>query len=243
MTIPSGNELTLIGVVHRDPRGGKRVMGLLEKLQCDFLSLEVSKYALDWRVKNGLALAGRVAGFIKELNGNGKMSDDLLLHGEILGVLNTITVPFEVMVAAKYAYENNAGYFLMDDSGFSKKLLEVVKKEMVTKRNIVNLLQRPDFDYGESIEKIYDECGRILNEEPLTRRQLGISEENLDINEKRDAKIEEKLKGKMKDLPGHWAHICGFTHILKAEGFNNMAARFPNAKRILAIHYPGRRRP
>lgn len=235
------NDLTLIGVVHRDPRGCKRVMSLLEKIQCDFLSLEVSEYALKWRVAKGLQLAGKVAGILSEISGNGKGIDRLLEHGEVQGVLNTLTIPFEVKVAAQYSYKNDSQYFLMDDSDFSKELLSVIEREMITPENIITLLKRPNFDYAESIERLYDECGRILENEPLERHKLGLCEDNLTINEIRDERIEKKLRKKMKDLPGRWVHICGFTHILRTDGFMNMAARFPKAKRILAIHYPGRR--
>ena len=236
MTRPPKSSLTLIGVVHRDPLGEQRVMSLLEKLQCDAISLEVSRFALQWRLKNSLPLAGRVDRIAQKLSGNGQAVE----HGEIQGILHMLTIPFEVRVAHAFAQQTGAPYFLLDDSDLSRKLLSLVEQDMITEANIAAILTRPDFDFSQSIEQLYEQCSRILNDEPLPRLKLGLSDEQLQTNERRDERIQRQLEKLMADIPGHWVHICGFTHILRAEGFRNMASRFPRAQRILAISYPGR---
>ena len=241
--LPDRNRLTLIGVVHRDPRGEQRVMSLLEQLHCDFISLEVSPYALDWRIRNGLLWAGRLAGMVRNSNDEKRRRNghDLLNHGEIQGILQMLTIPFEVRVSQRYSSLTGARYFLLDDSNVSKRLLSLVENELLTRTNIANLCRKPDFDYPESIESYYDECSRVLATEPVPRHRLTLTDENIEINQQRDEWIEKKLRRLMADMPGHWAHICGFTHIVRTDGFMNMAARFPEAHRILAIQHSGRK--
>ena len=116
----------------------------------------------------------------------------------------------------------------------------MVENELLTEENIASLLQKPDYNYSESIESFYDECSRFLTTEPIPRYRLTLSDENIEINERRDARIEKRLRRLMADMPGYWAHVCGFTHIVRTDGFMNIAARFPDAHRILAIQYLGR---
>lgn len=235
MEIPKGSHLTLIGVVHRDPMGEGRVLPLLDQITCDFLSLEVSEYALSWRLKNGTRLLGKLAGIVRGIEKqNGNVGDSLLSHGQIRGLMETLTIPFEVRAAMRYQQMSGANYHLLDDSKVSRSLLEPIESEMITDQNIARLCLSEDFHYQESIERLYREGQRLLSEEPVPAYRFGLSDENLEINMARDKKMARRLRDLMGDLPGHWVHVCGFTHLIRSEGFKNMAAWFPKAKRILA---------
>lgn len=238
MTSPSSNNLSLVGVVHRDPFGEQRVWGLLNTLQCDAISLEVSEYALRWRIEKGLLLAGRMAGILRKLGTNGPT----LEHGEIQGILHMLTIPFEVRVAARYASLTGAPYYLLDDSAISRKLLSVIEPEMITESNLASLVKKPDFEYAESIDRLVAECRRFLASEPLPRHRLGLSDKQISSHEKRDQGMAESLRRLMSDMPGKWVHICGFTHLLRSQGFENMAAHFPKAQRIFASNLPVKKR-
>jgi hypothetical protein len=243
MKMPKGSRLTLVGVVHRDPRGEQRVGSIIEQIACDAVALEVSEYAHKWRLENGLRLAGRVAQIVRDIAlKTDRAEDELLNHGEVQGVLETLLIPFEVRAAVRYQMTTGNPFYLLDDSSVSERLLSVIEKEMVSETNITGLVARSDFDYQESIDRLYEECSRFLECEPVPRHKTRLSDETIALNEQRDELIANRLFQLMSDVPGHWAYVCGFAHMIRSDGFENIAARFPEAKRVLAINDPVRRK-
>ena len=243
MTIPPGCSLTLIGVMHRDPRGVQRLVPLLEQLDVDGISLEVSEYALEYRLREGMRLSGKLSKIVADIaKKTGTDYEQLMNHGEIRGILETLTVPFEVRAAMEFGNEYAVPYHLLDNSDLSRELLATIEPELINPLNITYLLAKQDFDYQNNLDLLYEEGSRILRNEPVHRHELRLSDETIESHEQRDELIASRLERLMDDTPGNWVHICGFTHMVRCEGFRNIYSRFPGSKRILAMDDPDRKR-
>ena len=100
----AGPELTLVGVVHRDPRGRALLAQVLDRLRPDLITLQLSPYALRFR-------RGRAAAVLAELDRNlvraaadlGLSAAAAAAHGAVRCLRAQLAVPFEFLAAREYA--------------------------------------------------------------------------------------------------------------------------------------------
>jgi len=200
----------MIGVVHRDPQGERRLRAALESRRPELVTLEVSPYAVDFRRTRGAALLQRLA----ELTPPGKSG-----HGEIQAIRETLSLPFEYRAAVAYAAGDGARVELADDSEVSRELLAEIEDELLTPENISALVRRNDIPLTRTVASFYRRARRLLAAEPAPPALLGFSAERLALLQVRDERMERVVRRVLADRrPRCWVHVGGVFHLLRIRG-------------------------
>lgn len=134
----------LVGTVHRDPHGFRKLRRLLEELEPDLLLLELSPLGKCYRQRHGRRL---FATFHRNLRraaeSCGIPFPRARLHPQILAVGRQLGLPFEYRAAARHVRRADLPpVVLVDDSRFSSHCIRSWSN-LVSKTNLVQLLQLP----------------------------------------------------------------------------------------------------
>jgi hypothetical protein len=128
--------LFLIGVVHRDPRGYGKLLGLLEGLEPEAITVELSPFGLLWREREGRRLLEKLNAMLKGF------PPDAGDHPEVILLRLTLDLPFEYLASWDYARGKGLSVHLVDVNWISRRELPLVEKEALTERNLKELLAR-----------------------------------------------------------------------------------------------------
>lgn len=171
------NSLILLGTVHRDPAGKKRLLNLLDEIKPSVISLEVSPASIELRKKWG-------RGWNKIFNENldsvgrslGRSPRDLLKSSAIRGVFEYIRLPFEYRGALDYAMANSLPLFLLDDSQLAASYLCRVEKEILSEDNMTLLArEKTDGSLAEEVNALYKRADRLVfprDSEPVSNESF-----------------------------------------------------------------------
>lgn len=132
-TVTLLSSTVLVGVVHMDPQGPKMLGEFLEDLVPQWITVEVSEYALAFRRERGTELLEQLDEF---RGGDGK------LPGGLSGVAAQLQVPFEVAVAE----QRGCPVHLVGDSEFSRHYLELFETEIMDHDNLSRLSRLDPMD-------------------------------------------------------------------------------------------------
>ena len=143
--VEPGLSIHLVGVVHLDPHGPKRLARLLDDLAPETVTVEVSPYAVAFRQEEGPKLLERLEPFRRS---------DGSLPGRLPGVEAQLRVPFEAQVASEAHRAHGAGeVHLIGDSELSRGYLELFCDETMTQENLQRLSMLPDMVLGEEVAR------------------------------------------------------------------------------------------
>jgi len=106
----------LIGVVHRDPDGYRRLLSLLRREEPERVTVELSPHSVRWRRGPGRALARALRAVAA-----GENAAEAPRVRELLAVLR---LPFEYRAARAYCRESGARLALLDLSRYARPKLE-----------------------------------------------------------------------------------------------------------------------
>ena len=206
--------LTLVGIVHRRPGTAEALQALLQALHPDELTLEMSPYAVHWRLGTVPRLLRRLERILARLSVYECTAlSDLENHPEVRGIRALLAFPEEFRAAARYAASEGIPLHLADLSPISGRKLLRVEKELVTFRNLQVLTALPEPPgAGEG----YGTARRLMAGDPLLvqaflARRRGREEIGL-----RDRWMERAIRRRLGQRPGiHLVHIGGWVHLLK----------------------------
>lgn len=131
-------ELILMGVVHRDPRGKRRLERMLHWLKPDAVSVELSPLGLMWREGEGRRVRRRLDRLTLNLPPEKRGHHQIRLLRAALGV------PFEYEAARSYALERGIPLHLVDINWTSRNHLLLFEREILTPSNLKRLTSRED---------------------------------------------------------------------------------------------------
>ncbi len=135
---------TLIGTVHRDPRGRQKLLRLLEELRPGALTLEMSRTALNYRQIHGGHLSRRLERILQRLAGElDRPAEQLAAHPAIADIRKLLAPPFEYQAAAAYAEQFAVPLELIDSAEISAVKLKRVEVELITYANLKVLVGLP----------------------------------------------------------------------------------------------------
>ncbi|NLH47534.1 MAG: hypothetical protein GX444_02910 [Myxococcales bacterium] len=209
---------TMIGVVHRDPAGETRLLAALRQARPDWITLEVSPYAVEYRRRQGPELLAQLAE---------RTPPNQAEHGEIRAIREMLQIPFEVRAAELYRAECGAEVLLVDDSEVSRELLADVAAELLTAENLRALVRRPDIPLSRTVDSFYRRARRLLADEPVPPALLGFSGERLALLQVRDEKMEQVIRPLLEARrERRWVHVGGVFHLLRVRGLRLLWERF-----------------
>jgi hypothetical protein len=132
-----GSNLVLIGTVHGDPRGYARVLSLLEWLQPDLVTVEISRFSL--RYRRAWEASWRRQ-FQKTL---ATLPREAAKHPAIRRVAAQIALPYEYRAARDYSRSCGIKCLPLDLGGMSRRHLPRYGRELLSAANLRALAGEP----------------------------------------------------------------------------------------------------
>jgi hypothetical protein len=208
---PSSTSLVMVGTVHRDPKGFGKLLRILEREAPNFITVEISPYALEFRRKQASHFRAILRENLKKIQQeDGEWSyRRLLSYGEIRGIFLLLKVPFEWRAAKGFADKCRIGIRAIDLSAFSEEKLARIS-ELIHPDNLRALLRSPQPPSENQVGRQYKRARSLWGSTAAT----GSFSEEVQEREKQMAGEIRGLMaegGKRKIL-----HIGGWEHLLPA---------------------------
>ncbi len=138
------DRLLLLGSIHSDPQGFRRTSDFLNCRMPDLILVELSEYALAYRIEQGPYLRKL---FLERLKGVSRSLGleyrAALKNWRIAAILRQISLPYEYRASVAFSRKTGAPVVPVDYSDFSCEWVETWQ-EMISAENILHLLQLHD---------------------------------------------------------------------------------------------------
>ncbi len=202
----------MVGTVHRDPGGRRRLLGLLRREQPSVVSVEISPYARFFRTWKAAALRATLRENLRGIQRETGISwRDLLSHGAIQGIFLLLKEPYEWQAARAYAEETGSRVQDIDLSEFSEERLSHLS-ETVSGENLRTLLSLSFPALPEQVKGHYDRARFLFSHPPSVRVKSREMEE-------RESVMAEKIRFLVFQAEGDKVvHIGGWEHLLEFSG-------------------------
>lgn len=208
--------LTLIGTVHRDPAGESRLAALLDELRPDFITLEMSPAARDYRQRQGQMLLQRLDFILDRLAGETDTPRaTLAAHPAIEGIRTLLALPYEYRAAHAYATSANIPLELIDLSEVSLHKLRRIENSLITYRNLKTLVTLPVAP-DEPRNEGYATARALLDRPSASLCSSFLAGcRGLEGVGPRDRHLGEELRNRLASgRARHLVHIGGWVHLI-----------------------------
>jgi hypothetical protein len=148
-----------------------------------------------------------------------------------------ITYPFEYRAVKEYVLKHKIPFYCIDSSRISRQKLMMVKREVLTKKNLQTLLKLPSEGLKEKVALAYKRAAALWDETRYTAAPYaGISLQEID---EREEYMSKRLKNLVKKFSNKKiVHISGWEHIaagIKRPNLSVLLQEF-SPRRILLTH-------
>ena len=204
----------LIGTVHHDPRGYKKLYALLTALKPDLITLELSPYGRGFRTKNQTKLSRKLLSLYQKaraVNAHHTVSDDSgQLPSPIQSLVCTLNYPFEFLAARDYAHACRVPFYCIDLSPVSRQKMLILKQETFSIINISALLILPDKNLQESVDLCYKKAQNIWQADNCIKK-AAVTQHSAVVE--REKHMSRRIRNLVRRQPDKkLAHIGGWEH-------------------------------
>jgi len=217
--------LILLGTIHRDPAGADKLGRALDEHQPGIVTVEVSRYGVEFRERRAADLLVRLFRDVAELAVQlDRRFEELKQHPAIVFLRTAIEMPFEWQTSARWAAEHGAACIAIDDDDVSRRNLELLEREALAMDNLRRLVT--DDDAATAVGE------RVIEQELLARRYLRVPdlfhlhfrrEEKAEL-EARDRAMADRIRTLRAENPDvTLAHVCGWEHLVVTPGIATLA--------------------
>ena len=212
----------MVGTVHGDPNGYSKLKHFLKMENPDYLTVEISPYARDFRKEQGAILRSVLRSNLRTLSiRKRKPLQEIMVHPAILGLFILLKEPYEWRAAWDYARENQKSVEDIDLSAYSREKLAHLA-EMTSLENLMSLSELPFENFSEQVEAHYGRARILFAHPPTTRVPVPeIIFREISMAEKIGHRV---LHGKGMKV----VHIGGWEHIVDFPGDNSLWGRLKN---------------
>jgi hypothetical protein len=198
----SKTNLILIGTVHGDPGGYCRAWRLLQHLQPELVTVEISHFSVRYRQKRQAHWRRLFTQALREL------PPGAARHLAIRRVEAQIVLPFEYLVARDFCGQRGLGLELLDIGGLARRHLPRYSRELLSPQNLQALLETPDGSFTDSVAREFHRA----------RRQSGrpawrFSGPDLEQMQRREKWLALRLR-KLAAGGRRLAHLGGWEHLV-----------------------------
>lgn len=138
------DRLLLLGTIHSDPQGFRQTTDFLNSRRPDLILVELSKYALAYRIEQGPYLRKLFLERLRDVSRSlGIEYRAALKNWRIAAILRQISLPYEYRASAAFSRKTGAPVVPVDYSDFSREWVETWQ-EMISAENLLHLLQLHD---------------------------------------------------------------------------------------------------
>jgi len=210
--------LTLIGTVHRDTQGLQRLSALLERLQPDLLTLEMSSYALQYRQARGPSQLLRLERILERLaTETGRSLQELQCCQAVADIRNLLALPYEYRATRDYAARCDCRLALIDMTEVSTLKLKRVESGLITYRNLKILTGLPEAAAAQRQES-YATAQALLSNTPVAAVRSAFLQHRRGLEGigPRDQLMAEQIRRLLQaDTCRHLVHVGGWVHLLE----------------------------
>ncbi len=199
--------LILVGVVHRDPEGGKYLSELLQEIRPQAVGVELSPLGLRWRE----AKSGKLLGKLEELLDG--FPAPARAHPEIRLIAEALRLPFEYLACADHTSSRGIPLHLTDLNWISREELPRYEEEILRRENLAALLSRGSICLEKRVLAAYARACRCLNS-GCSLQEVGIRAPWL---QKRGLLREVFLACRISNLANRYdifLHVGGWVHLV-----------------------------
>ncbi len=164
------HSLILIGTVHGDPLGYARAGKLLEHLQPDIVTVEISPFSLRYRLKHGPGWQRQLARALAQLPATAAR------HLAIQRLVAQVALPFEVRAARDYHRSTGVPWRPLDLGGLARRHLPRYGPELLSPANLQALLATPDGSLEEFVAAEFNRARLALIRSPRRLLTSGSTE-------------------------------------------------------------------
>lgn len=133
---PLFDNLTLLGTVHRDPRGMARLSEFYRFFGPDCILLEFSRHGLEFRLENQARLHKDLIDNLRQISRQSCISlKALMKHPEVAAIRRQISLPFEFRASRQYSLAAGIPFCLIDRSDFSHRWISFWP-ELISVKNL-----------------------------------------------------------------------------------------------------------
>lgn len=158
--------LILIGTVHRDPEGFERALRLLERLQPEVVTVEISAFSVRYRADHREAWRRLFEEALAELPEGARR------HPALCRVAAQIETPFEWRAAQVYGQSCGAAWRPIDLSAPARRHLPLYARELLDPTNLRGLTATSEASLEEQVAAEYERA-RLSAIRPLWRPRRG----------------------------------------------------------------------
>lgn len=200
--------LILVGVVHRDPEGGRYLSQTLQEIRPQAVGLELSPLGLLWRETRSRELLDKLDELLEEFPASA------IAHADIRFIVEALRLPFEFLACADYASRQNIPLHLMDLNWVSREELPKYQEEIVKKGNLATLLSRSQAPLEKKILVAYARARGCLNS-GRSLQEIGIKPP---WSSKRGLLREMFLACRVRNMAGRYEvflYVGGWIHLVE----------------------------
>jgi hypothetical protein len=213
--------LILIGTVHGDPRGYERAWALLNHLEPDMVTVEISPFSLRYRLRHGPGWQRQLIRALAEL------PDGVAQHLAIQRLTAQVALPYEARAARDFSRSRQVPWRPLDLGFLSRRHLPRYGTELLSPANLKALLGTPDGDLKEYVAAEFRRARLAVSRAPRRLFTGGDSEA-----ERREGFLARRLR-RLACRYGRVAHLGGWGHLVPWPDS-------PNLWRLVADLTPGR---
>ena len=219
-------DIFLVGTVHLDPRLRELIFELLNILSPSVITVEISRFSLDFREKNELPWLNKLRRLKKRLPVNDKdYSAIRLLERQLM-------ISREWMAASSYGEKNNIPVIPVDSSVLARKELPDWKDTLIGFKNIKNLAGEPDFDLSSYFMDCYRQAEATLvghKEYPAPIHPMRWLKDGL--WQKRERVLATRIR-RVHRVKRPVVHIGGWMHLIHGSPWDTISDLLSNLKPV-----------
>jgi len=182
--------LTIVGTVHLDPAGYGRLLHALAAIGPDLVTVDVSRFAVEFRRSRGPAFLDRISRFRRA---------DGTLPPALEAVAAQLAVPYELRAAEDWCRASSALLTQVGNDDESRALLECFETELMSSENLARLAAEPAPSLAAQVRRQWETVRRKVR--------------NRDAVTPADERIAAILGEPLASSQGHLCHVTGWTHL------------------------------
>ncbi len=196
--------------MHGDPRGHARALTLLDHLQPQLVTVEISPFSLRYRLKNEAGWQRRLARSLADLPAGAAR------HLAVQRLAAQIALPFEVRAARDYSRSRGHPWRPLDLGSTARRHLPRYGPELLSPANLEALLSTPDGSLEEWSTAEFDRARLALARS--SRRLLAGSDHETC---RRESFMARRLR-RLASRYGRVAHLGGWEHLVDWQNWGGL---------------------